>query len=180
MNAWPPNNSHTSHIFLKPGEMHLTRQPAVIQTILGSCVAVIFYNTRTGAAAICHALLPQCKEGSYCDEGGVVTYRYVDSSVNRMLVEFAKLGISGQEIEAKLFGGASMFEKESTDQTSRSVGNQNVVMARHLLEQADVRLVAFDTGGYQGRKLFFKSDTGEVLVKRIQKMDLIDLGNPIL
>ncbi|OGR05158.1 MAG: hypothetical protein A2511_06265 [Deltaproteobacteria bacterium RIFOXYD12_FULL_50_9] len=174
------DHQQISHVFLKPGEMYLTRHPAVIQTVLGSCVSVIFYNARISAAAMCHALLPRCKEGSYCDEGGVVTYRYVDSSVNRMLAEFSKLGISGQDIEAKLFGGASMFEKEKANEPSRLIGNQNVVMARQLLDQAGVNLVSFDTGGYQGRKLFFKSDTGEVLVKLIQKMDLIDLGNPLL
>ena len=41
---------------LQPGELYLARSPAILRTILGSCVGVTFWSARLGAGALCHAL----------------------------------------------------------------------------------------------------------------------------
>jgi chemotaxis protein CheD len=48
-----------------------------------------------------------------------------------------------------------------------SVGRQNILIAMRQIEDHGLILVASDTGGIQGRKLIFKSDTGVVLLKRL-------------
>lgn len=158
-------------VYLKPGEVHLARLPTVIQTVLGSCVSVTFYNARFSVAAICHALLPKCKEGNVCSEDGDVCFRYVDCAVVKMLEEFDRLGIPKKEIEAKIFGGSNMFESGNPADESRLVGNQNIEMALNMLEGAGIQLKTTDVGGRQGRKLFFYSHTGEVFVKRLRKIE---------
>lgn len=166
-----PKTPEMPSVYLRPGEVHLASRPTVIQTVLGSCVSVTFYNARMSVAAICHALLPRCKEGSVCHEHGEVCFRYVDCSVVKMLEEFERLGIPQKEIEAKIFGGANMFQAVSSTVESSLVGNQNIEMALNLLEGAGICVTTSDIGGRQGRKLFFYSHTGEVFVKRLRKIE---------
>lgn len=166
-----PKNHEMPSVYLRPGEVHLAYQPTVIQTVLGSCVSVTFYNARYSVAAICHALLPKCKEESACHEDGDLCFRYVDCAVVKMLEEFDRRGIPKKEIEAKIFGGANMFESANPTDETRLVGNQNIEMALQILEGAGIGVTTSDIGGRQGRKLFFYSHTGEVFVKRLRKME---------
>ena len=54
---------------LQPGELYLARKPAILRTILGSCVGVTFWSARLGAGALCHGVLPRCpQEASQVDQ----------------------------------------------------------------------------------------------------------------
>ncbi len=48
---------------------YIAEEPTIIWTILGSCVAVVFYNKRLKISAICHAQLPGEKlQGEQCSD----------------------------------------------------------------------------------------------------------------
>jgi hypothetical protein len=49
---------------VQPGELYLARKPAILRTILGSCVSVTFWSARLGAGALCHGVLPRCPAGA--------------------------------------------------------------------------------------------------------------------
>jgi chemotaxis protein CheD len=144
--------------YLKPGELAVAERPALVSTVLGSCVAVTLFSPRLGVGAICHAMLPMA--------AGRPGFKFVDSSLQHMLQRFVALGVAKAELVAKLFGGADMFQPTQPSAT-QSVGRQNIQAATTLLQQQGVRLAAADTGGRQGRKLLFYSHTGEVLLKRL-------------
>ena len=57
-------SSHLPVITLKPAELFISERPAIVRTVLGSCVAVTMYDRQLGIAAICHALLPEGNENS--------------------------------------------------------------------------------------------------------------------
>ena len=145
-------------IYLKPGELAIAERPALISTVLGSCVAVTMFTPRLGVGAICHAMLPHCT-----GPGGV---RFVDRALSHMLERFDKFGLARSELVVKMFGGADMFE-QVRPAPAPTVGRQNIQAATELLKNAGVRLAATDTGGRQGRKLLFYSHTGEVFLKRL-------------
>ncbi|MGA2142856.1 MAG: chemotaxis protein CheD, partial [Brevinematales bacterium] len=44
--------------FLKPGELLFSKVPAIVKTILGSCVSVCIFDNKQKFAGICHYLLP--------------------------------------------------------------------------------------------------------------------------
>lgn len=50
---------HQQNIFLKSAEVVMTCKPALISTVLGSCVAVTMFEPVNGVGAICHAMLPR-------------------------------------------------------------------------------------------------------------------------
>ena len=56
MRDLPPD---LARVYLKPGELHFATGPTVVSTVLGSCVSVTMFDRLSGAAAICHALLPE-------------------------------------------------------------------------------------------------------------------------
>lgn len=153
-----PRGPLLESIYLKPGELAVAERPALVSTVLGSCVAVTLFNPRLGVGAICHAMLPLA--------AGRPGFKFVDNSLQHMLQRFERLGVSRTELVAKLFGGADMFQAQQPPAT-QTVGRQNVQAATTLLQQQGLRLVATDTGGRQGRKLLFYSHTGEVLLKRL-------------
>ena len=154
--------------FMKPGELVVSSDPLLVTTLLGSCVAVTMYNPRLRLGAICHALLPKCRREQTCSQ--VETGKYVECAIGALLSELATRGVLNSEIEAKLFGGSDMFD---SDEGGRyGVGRQNQEMALRLLGEAEVKVVTRDLGGPRGRKIIFRTDTGEVFLKRLRKTEV--------
>lgn len=154
--------------FLKPGELYFGSEPTVVSTLLGSCVAITMYSARHRIGAICHALLPRCRNRQPCSGLYPEGAKYVECCIELMLSGLKQRGVAKQEIEAKVFGGANMFEVAKEAST---VGRQNVEKALQLLESAGVRVVGSDLGGEKGRKLFFHTHTGEVFLKVLRKSE---------
>jgi chemotaxis protein CheD len=167
------NQTAPEHIYLKPGDIYISNKPALISTLLGSCVAVTMFSPRLGAGAISHGILPSCKgkkpceDDEYCREG----VRYVECSIMRMLGWFMLNGVAREEIDVKVFGGSDMLSVPEIT-TKASVGRQNIAMAFHVLEKEMLRVSASDVGGLRGRKIIFSSKTGEVLLKRLRNSEL--------
>lgn len=149
-------------VYLKPGEIHFATIPTVVTTVLGSCVSVTMFDPAGGAAAICHALLP---EGPRAD-----LFRYVDSSIHHMLGMFSSHGVRQNQLEVKLFGGADML---GAGASRIGVGRRNVEIARQVLADEGLEVSAADVGGTRGRKLFFHTHTGEVFMKRLRRGDVV-------
>jgi chemotaxis protein CheD len=154
-------DSRLANVYLKPGEVFVSRTPALVSTVLGSCVSVTLFSPSARMGAICHAMLPN---GADHDP-----LRYVDSAVDYIYAQLA--AISGQSggFEAKLFGGANVLVQGANQQAAASVGCLNVEAAMRAIERLGLKLISFDTGGEQGRKIFFYSGTGEVYLRPVKK-----------
>jgi chemotaxis protein CheD len=151
-------------IYLKPSEIYIAGEPALVETVLGSCVSITMHNRRSGVGIMCHCLLPRCKNERPCDGACSGEFKYVDCSIRRMTEKFDSYDIKRSDIEVKVFGGADMF----TGGKSISVGRQNIETALKIIKNEGLNLSASDVGGTQGRKIFFYTHTGEVLLKRLK------------
>lgn len=151
------------NIFLKPGEIFISREPAIVSTILGSCVAITIFNERLKVGGICHALLPGSRSLQDADY-----YRYVDGSIAYMLKKLEAIGIQKHEMEIKLLGGADVLD--IVDVKRPSVGQQNIEKALEIMNTEKLTLTLSDVGGKTGRNIRFYTHTGMVLLKRIKKM----------
>ena len=152
---------------LQPGELYLARHPAILRTILGSCVGITFWSARLGAGALCHGILPRCPQawppGSSLSEG----HRYVDFSIRYLAQQFDVLGASRGELEVKLFGGADVLSVAPDRAGRPTVGAQNCCAAVEVLAKEGFTVRASDLGGTRGRRIHFHTGTGEVLVHRL-------------
>ena len=105
--------SEVSDIYLHPGESYLARKPAIIRTILGSCVGVTFWSARLGVGALTHSQLPRCPTNSFAGLSLAEGRRYVDFSIRDIARQFDALGAHRTEVEVKLFGGADVLLVEA-------------------------------------------------------------------
>ena len=153
---------------LQPGELYLARGPAILRTILGSCVGVTFWSQRLGAAALCHGVLPRCPRvwppGSKPSDG----HRYVDFSIRYLAQQFDALGAIRNELVVKVFGGADVLHVAETSRHRPTVGALNCKAALEVLEEEGFTVSASDLGGTRGRRIHFHTGTGEVLLYRLK------------
>ena len=151
-------------IFLRPGQVFFTNRPSVVTTVLGSCVSVTMFSADHRCGAICHAILPEEKDpGDAC--------RYVDSSIMKMLRAFSRNGIDYSRIEVKLFGGSDVLPVVEAGKQRATVGQQNIEAAMRVIERERLNLAASDLGGVRGRKILFRTHTGEILLKRLHRVE---------
>ena len=149
--------------FLNVAQGGLYQQPTMAHTVLGSCVSVTFYVPTRGIGALFHALLPKAAEYRLHDRLETAPYKFVDTAIETILARLARRGVTRQEIECKVFGGASALFSEEM-----SVGRRNVETAFSTLASFGLRVAASNVGGERGRKIVFASGTGEIFVRMLQ------------
>jgi chemotaxis protein CheD len=88
---------------------------------------------------------------------------------------FDRYKVRRSEIEVKCFGGADMFTCQIERPGVVSVGRQNIISTQKILHCEGLKLTVQDVGGLQGRKIFFYTNTGEVLLKRLKKAEAANL-----
>jgi chemotaxis protein CheD len=106
-----------------------------------------------------HFLLPASSEGH------PATTRFADVATKTLLDKLRALGCRVSYLQAKIFGGSSMFQKQ--DRTAATLGTQNVAAALELMSNAGIPVVVQETGGARGRKIMLNTDDGIVWCQRI-------------
>ena len=158
-----------AEVYLQPGESHLARSPAIIRTILGSCVGVSLWSAKLGAGALCHAQLPRCPTPSRVPLSLAVGRRYVDFAIRDLARQFDNLGAARSEIQVKLFGGADVLLV--TNAASRpTVGRLNCEAAIEVVEAEGFKVTASSLGGTSGLNIQFNTKTGEILLRRLHRV----------
>ncbi len=157
-------------VYLKPGEWYFAHKPTLIVTVLGSCVGVAMYSRRRKLGALCHGLLPKCGDEKLCARNCKICFHYVDCSIARMLEQFHRQGVEKREIEIKVFGGSTIIGNQHNKNKFIAVGTLNAEMAFLTIKNEQLRLVASDVGGSLGRKIYFNTETGEILLKRVMRL----------
>lgn len=166
---------------LKPAGFFLLEDSGVIKTILGSCITVTMFNRRTGKAAACHPVLPECRIGDICNRRDCRDkYKYVDCIIPEMARLFQKSKIRPEEIEVKMFGGAELIYNTFVETRPIQVGRANIAMARKKLTEHGFEITSFDVGGPIGRKLFFDTATGNVWVKLLHGEPIHSPGEKVM
>ncbi len=156
-----------SLVYLRPADLCLSVKPCIIETILGSCVSVTMWHMESRTGGMCHALLPVCRDKDHCTSPCKQCGRFVECAIKQLLKSFDLLNIKRSDIEVKIFGGAETMSYGLDAASHASVGKLNVLSALAIIESNRLKLKASDTGGSQGRKLFFHTGTGVVYLKRL-------------
>ena len=158
MSAMPAELPRIASRFLQPGHLVIAAEPMQVTTILGSCVSVCMFDTTKRIGGINHFMLPFA--------GGRTTSspRFGDVAMNELLNGIRNAGARLPFIQARVFGGASMFHELKT---SASLGEKNVELALDFLARFGINVIEIDTGGNRGRKLLYRTDEGTVCLKSI-------------
>jgi chemotaxis protein CheD len=146
-------------VYLYPGQIVTSGQPLMVSTILGSCVSICLWDPAAKIGGINHYLLPNNPLNGQSD------LRYGNTATERLIETLLELGVKKQRIVAKVVGGASILT--SFSDTRKSIGDQNVDIARTLLAKHGINVSGEQTGGTRGRKLLFHTGNGCVFSKEI-------------
>ena len=146
-------------VYLAPGEVFAALEPSVASTILGSCVAVCLWDPGMRAGGANHFLLPDWTGN------GTASPRYGNVAIERLIDRMEGFGCRVRDLQAKLFGGAAVIE--ALRHRPEHLGSKNVALARKLLCEARIPIVAEDVGGNRGRKVLFRTDSGLASVRLI-------------
>jgi chemotaxis protein CheD len=156
-----------AEIYVQPGESHLVRGPAILRTLLGSCVGVTFWNRKLNIAALCHPMLPEHPGEKKGKLSLAAARRYVDFAIRDLTAQFDALGAQRRETEVKLFGGAEVLLTERDPCARPTVGKQNADKALTVLEELGFHVIASRLGGNGGCHIDFHTDTGEVRLRQL-------------
>jgi chemotaxis protein CheD len=158
-----PNNA-LPEVYVQPGESRLLREPAILRTLLGSCVGIAFRIQRLGVGALCHPMLPRCPAKPPTVLGRSAC-RYVDFAIRDLARQFDALGARRAEVEVKLFGGGDVL-LTNRDAARPTVGRLNIEVAMKVLKEEGFAVSASSLGGERGVNIRFNTQTGEVLLQR--------------
>src|ERR1700678_101469 len=135
------------------GEIVASATPLVVQTLLGSCVAVCLRDPATGVGGMNHILLPGRCDGARC---GV-------NAMELLINAIMQKGGDRRRLVAKVFGGANVLPALQ----SPTVGEQNAAFVRDFLATERIALVAQRLGGTHAVQVHFRTDTGEAIVHSV-------------
>ena len=143
--------------YLYPSALFAERERYMVDTILGSCVAVCLFDNVKKIGGINHYMLP------LWNGNGLASPKFGNIATEKLIEKMLKNGASLDTMVAKVFGGANQME------SSMNIGERNVEIAKELLKQHGIKIIAENTGGTIGRKLRYDAGTGQVMMKFLNK-----------
>ena len=155
----PPRQLRTprkNRITLYIGDVGASARTAVLDTLLGSCVAVCLYEPSLRIGGMNHILLPSCHTGE-------VTARYGIHAMELLINEVMKLGGDRRRLIAKAFGGAAVIPGTRLP----PIGESNARFVRAFLANENIPLVAERMGGDHAVHVYFHTDTGKATVHTV-------------
>jgi chemotaxis protein CheD len=158
-----PENTNSACQFLFPATLLASRSGVKIQTILGSCVSVCLYDPVRKIGGMNHFMLP------FWNGEGLESPKYGNIAIDMLLANVIEFGAQKASLQAKVFGGASQY---TYSQNAFNIGERNIRLALHSLEEFNIPVVASSVGGACGRKILFESASGQVLMKYITQNNL--------
>ena len=145
--------------YLYPSALFAEKKPFMVDTVLGSCVAVCLFDQKLNIGGINHYMLP------FWNGNGLASPKYGNIATEKLVEKMLRNGATIQNMVAKVFGGANQMN------TSMRIGDQNIEIARQTLANYGIKIIAENVGGGVGRKLRYNTSTGQVMMKFLTKSE---------
>jgi chemotaxis protein CheD len=144
-------------VYLHPGQVFVSPNPAEVTTILGSCVAICVFDPVLRVGGTNHYLLP------HWVGNGLSSPRFGNVAVQLLIEKLLGLGSRKSDLQAKVFGGACVIDAFLS--RGEHLGTKNVELGLKVLRQEGIPVVADEVGGRRGRKVVFHTDQGTAWVR---------------
>ncbi|MDR1546910.1 MAG: response regulator [Deltaproteobacteria bacterium] len=150
-------SSEINKVFILPGEYFISKQPNIISTLLGSCVAVCLHHPKLKFGGMNHYMLPTSptkeRNGKYGDYAIAVLLQFMERTVG---------SLAG--LEAIISGGANVVTNITA---GNQIGLRNVELARQTLAKHGIRIIKENVGGTLGMKLHFQNWDNKLTVEKM-------------
>jgi chemotaxis receptor (MCP) glutamine deamidase CheD len=139
------------------GEVVASAAPLLLQTLLGSCVAVCLRDPVVSVGGMNHILLPgNCENGNWPSRCGV-------HAMELLINAIMKAGGDRRKLVAKVFGAGNVVASLQ----SPTIGEQNAAFVRGFLATERIPIVAQRLGGLRPVQVAFRTDTGKATVHTV-------------
>jgi len=156
------NNTEQEKYFLQPGYILVSKDPYLISTVLGSCIAVCLWDSVQKFGGMNHYLYARTFNNIRNSQSGNVSIPYMI----KLLID---LGAQKHNLKAHIIGGAQNREMQSS-----TIGRDNIKIAEKILGDNYIDIVTVDVGGDMGRKVTFDNYSGEVVVYKVNSLRRCD------
>lgn len=133
---------------LHPGDVACVSRGDRLETLLGSCVAILLTDPRRTVGAMCHIV----HAGTPTQTAARAT-AYGDAALARMALLLRERGIDPQQCLAWVYGGGNMFTAPGAAPPIMDVGAANFEWALGALHRARIQVMGVALGGHAYRKL---------------------------
>jgi chemotaxis protein CheD len=154
--------------FLNPSKIFVSRQSHEVITVLGSCVSVCLYDKKKQYGGINHYMLP------FWNGKDLPSPKFGSIAIEKLINKMIDLGSNKHTLVAKIFGGSEVIQ--ATNNIFR-IGPKNVEIAHQMLDKAGIPIISQSTGNHLGRKVLFRTSTGEVLMKYVKRQYVSNVTN---
>lgn len=159
-------NKVKSVVNVRISDLNIVTEHQTIRTLgLGSCVGIVIYDLLNKIAGLAHVMLP---DSELTRQSDINKYKYVDTAIPILVEKLQLQGARRRSLQAKIAGGAQMFQFESSSDAMR-IGPRNIEATEQKLQQLNIPIIAMDVGGKQGRTIEFDPNTGMLEVRTIYK-----------
>lgn len=130
---------------------------------LGSCVAVMIYDSHLAIAGMIHIALPD--SGVDPERAKLLPGYFADTGLPVMIEEMKRRGAIRSHVWVKLVGGASVMDPGGFF----DIGKRNILAAKRILWGSSLGPVAEDTGGNVSRTVSIAVSDGQTMISSGQK-----------
>jgi chemotaxis protein CheD len=160
------NNHISSVVKVGIADMNIVEPPNIIRTSgLGSCVGVVIYDQTREIAGMAHVMLPT---SGLARAGAINIAKYADTAIEGLVKLIVKAGGNKYLLRAKMAGGAQMFQFSSGSEMMR-IGPKNVEAVKEELKRLNIKLLAENVGGNNGRTIEFNPKSRELIIRTINQ-----------
>lgn len=151
---------HSARVTIQIGGIFASREPTIVSTVLGSCIAACLRDPVSGIGGMNHFMLPVAPDIE-CEEDAP---RYGVHAMELLIGEIQKLGGQRARLEAKVFGGGHVLNiADSAD----GVPQRNIRFIHEFLRTEGIPILAHDLGGRAARQVHFDIGSGKVRLRRL-------------
>lgn len=131
----------------------------IVTFSLGSCIAVVIYDTAVKAGGLLHLMLPDSSLNQ--ERARKQPAVFADTGLPTLFKNAYQLGCKKGRIRTALIGGSQVLDEAG----HFNIGKRNYAAVRKILWRNNVLVDAEDVGGSVNRTVGLKLATGEIWVK---------------
>ena len=150
---------------LKKASIHIggvfaSREPAVVRTVLGSCIAACVFDSRSRVGGMNHFMLPSSTEDA------TLPTRFGVHAMEVLINQVMQLGGDRHQLHAKVFGGADVLRMQGGH---LRVAEKNRNFVHEFLEAEKIPILAHRLGGVDPLQVYFFTHTAKVMVRPLRR-----------
>ena len=149
-------------LFLNPGDIYVCKDNCIIETVLGSCVAVALWDPINKIGGMNHIVLSGLNTSANTNSP-----RFATAAMEILAREMISMNSKMAHWKSFVIGGAQQFSN-----SSYNVGSDNVMIAKKWLDANNIPIKLLDVGGTTGRLVKFEPVAGRIKI--------INLNNSLL